>query len=44
MRSRPIKFEVDFLSTWGVVHDEEMKFVEFVLLDEEVDDTSEDDR
>ena len=43
LRSRPVEFDVDLVSARCAMHDEEMQVVEFVLLDEEVDDTSQDD-
>lgn len=40
---RSIEFEVDLVGAGCAMHDEEMQFVELVLLNEEVDDSAEDD-
>ena len=39
---RPLQFDTDLVSTGRLMHDEEMQFIEFVLLDEEVDDAPDD--
>jgi len=40
---RSLEFDIDVVSAGSAMHHEEMQLVEFVLLDEEVGDTSDDD-
>lgn len=43
VRFRAVELDVDLMSSWCLVHDQQMQLVEFVLLDQEVDDRANDD-